>query len=173
ALPICTRTSRAASPSKPGRPTVPSGSRPGTWTEAAICGLRRLSFVGFERGQHMTDERLQILRMVEQGKVSAEEAVKLLEALGDDSSAQPARARRSNRMMRVRVIEGERTKINVNLPLQLARVALGFVPKDALRGSVGGEHLDGDASMRMLEEGLEGKIVDVEDEDTKVEVIVE
>ena len=79
----------------------------------------------------MTDERLQILRMVEQGKVSAEEAVKLLEALGDDSSAQPARAR-SNRMIRVRVIEGERTKINVNLPLELARVALGFVPKGAL-----------------------------------------
>lgn len=121
----------------------------------------------------MTDERLQILRMVEQGKVSAEEAVKLLEALGDDSSAQPARARRSNRMIRVRVIEGERTKINVNLPLELARVALGFVPKDALRVSVGGEHLDVDAIMRMLEEGLEGKVVDVEDEDTKVEVIVE
>ena len=38
----------------------------------------------------MTDERLQILRMVEEGKVSADEAVKLLEALGDDKGVAPA-----------------------------------------------------------------------------------
>lgn len=120
----------------------------------------------------MTDERLQILRMVEEGKVSADEAVKLLEALGDDKGVAPASPRRGNRIIRIKVVEGDRTRVNVNLPLELARVALNFVPKDALRNHVGGEAFDVDEIVRLLEEGLQGKIVDVDDGDTKVEVIV-
>src|SRR5690625_4976291 len=82
----------------------------------------------------MSDERLQILRMLEEGKVSAEEAAKLLEAVGESGAGPtPAVGRRRNRVLRVHVTEGERTKVNVNVPLDLARVALRFVPKSALK----------------------------------------
>lgn len=132
------------------------------------------SRVVYERRLPVTDERLQILRMVEQGKISADEAAKLLEALGGDKSADDApRLRRSNRVIRIRVVEGERTKVNVNFPLELARVALSFIPKETLRAKIGGEALDVDEIIRLLEEGLEGKVVDVDDGETKVEVVVE
>ena len=123
----------------------------------------------------MTEERLHILRMVEEGKISAQEAVKLLEALEESKGAAQAGPRRRNRFLRVRVFDGEKTKVNVNVPLELARVALRFVPKEALKAAGSDAPLDPDDIMRMLEEGLEGKIVDIEDDDgkTRVEVVVE
>jgi len=113
--------------------------------------------------------------MLEEGKVSAEEAAQLLEAVGapKGSAGVKGDARVRNRMLRVHVKEGDKTKVNVNLPLSLARVALNFVPKGVLEQ----QGIDGDLGeiVRMLEEGFEGKLVDVEEQDTntKVEVWVE
>lgn|SRR5690625_2270176 len=125
----------------------------------------------------MSEERLQILRMLEQGKVSAEEAAKLLEAVEVTGEARGAvgDSGHRNRFLRVHIMEGNKTKVNVNLPLALARVALNFVPKDMLKDKGIDELVDLDQIVRMLEEGFEGKIVDVEDEDsnTRVEVRVE
>ncbi|OUM94420.1 MAG: hypothetical protein BAA04_00035 [Firmicutes bacterium ZCTH02-B6] len=123
----------------------------------------------------MTDERLQILRMVQEGKVSAEEAAKLLEALDEGKSTGTGAPRRRNRFLRVRVVDGEKTKVNVNLPLELAWVALRFIPKDALKVGDSEQPLDPEELKRLLEQGLEGKIIDVEDNDgkTRVEVVVE
>lgn len=120
----------------------------------------------------MTDERLQILRMVEQGKVSANEAVKLLEALGDDKRP-PSRSGRRNRFIRVKVMDGAKTRVNVNVPLELARIALRFIPKESLQVQGVGDGLDVEELVRQLEEGFQGKLVDVEDGGTRVEVVVE
>lgn len=123
----------------------------------------------------MTDERLQILRMVQEGKVSAEEALKLLEALDQGKGAGTAGPRRRNRFLRVRVVDGEKTKVNVNLPLELAWVALRFIPKDALKVGGSEQSIEPEQLMRLLEEGLEGKIIDIEEDGgkTRVEVVVE
>ena len=71
------------------------------------------------------------------------------------------------------MVEGERTKVNVNFPLELARVALTSSPRIRSAPEIGGEALDVDEIIRLLEEGLEGKVVDVDDGETKVEVVVE
>lgn len=125
----------------------------------------------------MNEERLQILRMVQEGKVSAEEAAKLLEALGTQhSDAAPVEtSRRRNRMVRIIVREGEGTKVNVNVPLDLARIALKFIPSKVLKSDEGESLVDLDEVIRLLEEGLEGKLIDVVEEssNTRVEVLVE
>jgi len=123
----------------------------------------------------VTDERLQILRMVQEGKVSADEAVKLLEAVGEGKGGASGAPRRRNRFVRVRILDGEKTKVNVNIPLELARVALRFIPKDALKVRGNDQPLDPEDIMRLVEEGVEGKIIDIEDDDgkTRVEVVVE
>lgn len=125
----------------------------------------------------MVDEKMQILRMLEEGKVSAEEAAKLLEAVEPPGERRPfvPEGGARNRFLRVLITEGNQTKVNVNLPLSLARVALNFVPKDLLKDKGVAELVDLDEIVRMLEEGFEGKIVDIEDgdSDTRVEVRVE
>jgi hypothetical protein len=119
-----------------------------------------------------SDERMRILKMVEDGKISAEEGARLLVALresGKDASGKdagrgpgsPSSRVNQKGWLRVRVtdVATGRTKVNVNLPLRLVdagmNIATQFAPNinfsqiaDAVRS---GE--------------LEGKIVDVLDEE--------
>lgn len=120
------------------------------------------------------DERMKILKMLEEGKLSAEEASRLLRALSKGSSAsRPATQEGEARWMRVRVtdLDGGRAAVNVNLPMRLVSVALRlgaqFIPED--------EGIDLEELGEALKAGLTGKIVDVidEEEGRKVEIYVE
>jgi hypothetical protein len=87
----------------------------------------------------MSEETLRILEMVKSGKVTPEEGEKLLSAIGEAGSEtkKPAVGKRS--MLRVRVDvndpqKSEQAKVNINVPLALAKKAAGLVsliPKDA------------------------------------------
>ena len=79
-----------------------------------------------------TEERLRILRMVEQGQISAEDGSRLLDALsaGERRKAQisspSASATGSGRWLRVRVTDARsgRNKVNVTIPMGLVDVGL-------------------------------------------------
>ncbi len=85
----------------------------------------------------MNEEVLRILEMVKSGKISAEEGEKLLAAIGQGGETMPAAGKRS--MLRVRVDvkdpdKEETAKVNINVPLALAKKAAGLValvPKEA------------------------------------------
>jgi hypothetical protein len=120
------------------------------------------------------DERMRILKMLEEGKLSAEEAARLLKALG-----KPRPERRTvppgneAKWLRVRVtdLKSGRSSVNVNLPMSLVNVGLKlgaqFVPDT--------EGIDFRQIQEALRAGLTGKIVDVEDVDEgqRVEIYVE
>lgn len=73
------------------------------------------------------DEKQRILKMVEEGKMSAGEALELLEALGEVQGKETPAARPKGRkkMLRIRIDAGEKgsgkAKVNVNLPLSVAK----------------------------------------------------
>lgn len=91
----------------------------------------------------MNEESLKILKMIEDGKITAEEGSKLLEALGDtpDETAQlraSAAPEKKDRILRVVVDtrgHGEEdAKVRVNIPLEVAKKVAKFtavIPKDA------------------------------------------
>jgi len=125
----------------------------------------------------MSEERMNILRMLEEGKISAKEAAELIEALGEGSEEEP-RGSPKAKWLRVRVTCGDEEKVKVNLPLSLAKMAWKFVP-DAARQKL---HLHGvDLDIENLDEIMEEvqrhgtfKLVDVvSDNGEKVEVFVE
>lgn len=120
------------------------------------------------------DERMKILRMLEEGKLSAEEAARLLRALSKSKAeGRPASSTDSAKWLRVRVtdLEGERTSVNVNLPISLVNVGLRlgsqWIPEV--------ESIDLDEVSEALKAGLTGKIVDVVDaeEGQRVEIYIE
>ncbi len=123
----------------------------------------------------LREERMQILRMIQNGQISAEEGAKLLAALdeGKRSDAAANVAATQGKFLRVRVTDmaSGRTKVNVNVPLQLVNVGLRmgarFMPD--LAGMDAGE------IMNAIRSGMQGKIVDVEDAEDgeKVEVYIE
>jgi hypothetical protein len=125
-----------------------------------------------------TEERMKILKMIQEGKVSADEGAQLLKALGASEKKARLNPRHkpsgSARWLRVRVSDTRlgKSKVNVNLPLSLIdagmNIAAQFVPDvemDELATAI----------TDAIDEGLIGKIVDVvDDEDGEhIEVFIE
>jgi hypothetical protein len=121
------------------------------------------------------EERMQILKMIEAGTISAEEGAKLLAALDEGSSkrerAEPLGGKA--RWMRIRVtdLKTGNAKVNVNLPMGLVNVGL----KMGARFAPDMENVDLDEIMASIKEGAQGKIVEVENDEggERVEIYVE
>jgi hypothetical protein len=113
-----------------------------------------------------TEERLKILKMIEEGKISAEEGAKLLAALSQSRNAAP-------RWLRVRVtdVATGRSKATVQIPIGLIdaglKIGAHFAPEV--------EGVDMTNVMAALRSGMTGKIIDVMDEEDgeHVEIFVE
>lgn len=123
------------------------------------------------------EERMQILKMIENRQISAEEGARLLSALEDKPPADvapPASPNTRGRWLRVRVtdLKSGKRKVNVNIPLSLVDIGLKMGAKFS---PVGMEGLNMERIMTAVKSGGTGKIVDVEDQEDgeHVEVYVE
>jgi DUF4097 and DUF4098 domain-containing protein YvlB len=114
------------------------------------------------------EERMQILKMIEEGQITAEEGAKLLDALEatEEERAAPAR------WFRVRVTDMKtgKHKVNINLPLGLLNIGAKIGAKFSAPFD-----LDIDEIIRAVREGARGKVVDLEDTEDgeRVEIYLE
>lgn len=121
-----------------------------------------------------TEERLKILKMIEEGKITAEEGTRLLGALHKQKQRGSPSGEDGPRWLRVRVLDLNTGKesVRVNLPIGLVNVGMRmgarFIP-DMEQESVM-EDL-----AQALNQGMTGKIVDIVDEQEgqRVEIFVE
>ncbi len=126
----------------------------------------------------MNDERMQILKMVQEGTITAEEAAKLLSALdaGTKEQAGPNRDGK-NRWFRVRVtdLQTGKRKVNVNIPMGLMEVGARMGMRFGARHGAEMGDLNLAEILNMVRDGAQGKLVDVEDEEDgeHVEVFVD
>lgn len=124
------------------------------------------------------EERLKILKMIEDGKLSPEEGAKLLAALsegrrGPGMPPVPPRPPGGPRWLRVRVTDTRsgRSKASVQIPLDLVdagiKIGAHFAPEV--------EGVDLNNVMQAVRSGMTGKIIDVTDEEDgeHVEIYVE
>lgn len=149
----------------------------------------------------MSSEKMKILEMIQEGKLTATEGMDLLKAIEEGNSPKAATQilekefvkkeglSTAERMLRVRVVGEKTLKVNVNVPVRLISsaskllvYAMSFVPVDKLaeleKKGLDLRALDVEGLARILEETLDGRIVDVEVADPaegkiKVEVYVE
>jgi hypothetical protein len=140
----------------------------------------------------MSEARMRILEMLEQGKITATEAADLLRAIDGDranGAEGPGRRERGERPVagaegkprwfRVRVTDTAtgKAKANVSIPYNFINVGLRFAPGDMLFGKRGmGRGPQGmDEMMEALRQGRRGTIYDVTDERERqrIEIIVE
>ena len=117
------------------------------------------------------DERIQVLKMIEEGKIDADEGASLLRALGEKPkgfAADPG----DRRMLRVQVDDthGGRRKVNVVLPMRLVNAGL----------KIANQYLDEETSehaaalYEAIRTGETGKIVEVfEDDGEHVQIYLE
>lgn len=124
---------------------------------------------------NVSEERLQILEMVEDGKINASEAMELLAAL--ERNRQEITPKKDVKWLKVRVKTMEdQPKVTVNIPISLVNVGLKLAKTyDPKLKESGLEKINIDEILEAVKNGAEGKIVDVIDEEnqTKVKVYVE
>lgn len=146
-----------------------------------------------ERGKNVEQERMRILEMLEQGKITAGEAAELLRAVdgggprpeGTRAQGRPWRDERGPhgdrpRWFRVRVTDTTtgQSKANVSIPYGMVNFGLRFAPGELLFGRKmpGGKGPQGmDEMIDALRQGRRGTIYDVTDaqEGKRIEIIVE
>ncbi len=118
------------------------------------------------RRKKMREERYRILKLVEEGKVKAEEAEELLKKLDENLE-------KEKRFLKVNIVENGKTKVNLVIPLSLLRWGLKLASK------YGGEYSD---KLNISPEEIEaiindpdfkGRLVDINVEEENTQVLVE
>ncbi|HEV8534477.1 MAG TPA: hypothetical protein VGR87_01975 [Candidatus Limnocylindria bacterium] len=132
-----------------------------------------------------SEEGKQVLELLAAGKIDVEQAYRLLRALGDVEEA-PRRTRETSssppsaspgpggrgRILRIRVTEDGEQKVNVAIPLAIARIGkMKLASSGLVRGHLGKFGIDLDELLKSVD--FPGKIVDIADDEDRVEIFVE
>jgi|WetSurMetagenome_2_1015567.scaffolds.fasta_scaffold219472_1 hypothetical protein len=137
-----------------------------------------------------TEERLKVLKMVQEGKISAEDAVSLLEALEESSSNSkrrnppippvppfprdfPVGSGRAGRWLQMKVTDTDTGKVRVNVRLPIGVVKAGL--KMGMRFVPEAEGLNAEQLIKAIEDGNIGSVFDYFDskDGEHVEVFIE
>ncbi|HEV8229230.1 MAG TPA: hypothetical protein VGQ86_04655 [Candidatus Limnocylindria bacterium] len=134
-----------------------------------------------------SEEGKQVLQLLAQGKIDVDQALRLLRALGDiddrprapkapapppapDGPPPPPGTR--GRILRIRVTEDGQQKVNVAIPLAIARVGkMKLASSGLVRGHLSKFGIDLDELLRSID--VPGKFVDIADDEDRVEIFVE
>jgi hypothetical protein len=136
----------------------------------------------------MTDALAQVLRLVADGRLSAEQAAPILDALSAagldgpadeeraddraaeaeaeaDSTGRPTAERGTATAIRIEITEGGRRVVNLRVPVSLGRMALDRIP--GLSGS------NVDLVRRAISDGRSGTLLHIDDEGGGVRIALE
>jgi hypothetical protein len=122
----------------------------------------------YYRRKKMKEDIARILKMVEDGKIE------LIQALSAAPVFEQAKKiDNSEKMLKIRVISGENDKVNVNLPIKFIKTVLSACGKIPISAS-GMEAIDVKLIAEAIDNGIEGKIIDVKSANGDlVEVFIE
>ncbi|HJW49697.1 MAG TPA: hypothetical protein VJ726_09795 [Candidatus Limnocylindria bacterium] len=135
-----------------------------------------------------SDEGKQVLKLLADGKIDVEQAYRLLRALGDiderprptppfpptppTAPEPPPPPGARGRILRIRVTEAGQQKVNVAIPLAIARVGkMKLASSGLVRGHLSKFGIDLDELLRTIDHA--GKFVDIADDEDRVEIFVE
>lgn len=126
----------------------------------------------------MSEDKIKVLEMIQEGKISAKEGMELLQALENVSQTGISSHSEGKHSLRIRV-KGDKTNVNVNVPLALIRATskfmtfgMSFVPESAreemAKRGVDLSQIDLTELVDLIDLGLvEEKLVEVDVEDEK------
>jgi len=119
----------------------------------------------------MDEDRMQVLKMLEDGKITSDDAAKLLDAMEPDRPADDACG---GKRLLIKVTDARtgKKKVNLKIPIALAKIATKFIPAKSKR-KLAEEGVDVDTVLSQVMTGNLGKIVDVESDEDLVEVTIE
>ena len=122
----------------------------------------------------MNEEKLRVLKLLEEKKVTSAEAMELIDALG--KPAPGGSGGRRGRVLRIRIYEdgGTAPKANVSIPLEWAKLMAPFIESRIVRTLADKGHSIDQGKMRAaIDSQVPVKIIDVQDGGDRVEMFIE
>lgn len=110
----------------------------------------------------MKEDIKRILKMVEEGKIDADKATELIEALNVQTESQQIAALSNiDKMLKIRVLSGTEDTVNVNIPIKFLKSIGSAVNNIKIPGVSEQDGIDIKMIMDAIDSGLDGKIVDI------------
>ena len=127
----------------------------------------------------MSEELMRVLKMIESGVITSEEGQKLIEAM-QKSEQKVARVNSHSigRFLRLDILsteEGEKETVQINFPLNLAKVVLkmGIVQKQ-LNAKVGENvNLDIEEILALIDSEVMGDLMTIDTKDAKIRIWID
>jgi hypothetical protein len=115
----------------------------------------------------ISEEKIRILKMVESGKISAEEGATLLEAI-EETPEEKASGQQSSlgRILNIKVTNSEtgEAKVNLKVPLGVAHIIKSLIPAAELQ-KLQERGINLDLLFQNIDSGAIGQLIDVEDKE--------
>ncbi len=128
----------------------------------------------------MNEEIKAILKMVESGKISAEEGEKLISSLGKKKGIDTTHIITTKKWVRIEVYskdeeeDKEDTKVKINVPLNLAKTMLRMNSiKNQISLNADDITIDFDEVIKLIEQDASGELVNIESGSTRVRIWIE
>ncbi|MFB6290512.1 MAG: hypothetical protein ABEJ25_02140 [Candidatus Bipolaricaulia bacterium] len=123
----------------------------------------------------MNEEREKILKMLDEGKVTVEEAQELLSTIDEtekgrskfDTEVETAEEASA---LKINVVENGEEEVNISIPIGLVKMLKSFIPSKA-KDKLDEKGINIDKILEEIEKGsFDGKLVDIENEATHIEI---
>jgi hypothetical protein len=119
------------------------------------------------------EERKRILKMLEEGKINAKEAEELLESI-ESKKEKTLKPKTRGKKLKIQVDSEDGDKVNISIPLSLARIMSSFIPKSQ-GNSLKEKGIDIETILNHIDEleDIDEDIVNIEAEGEKVRIYIE
>ena|SRR5690625_631741 len=125
----------------------------------------------------MKDEIAKVIAMVEEGKITSDEASDLISAIKDEEKESTPKKGYLGKMLKIRVKSETEENVRVNIPLHLVKFLLKMghgIASQIPDAKKYVDDIDLDVIMQAIDHEVEGKIVDIQSEEGEtVEIYIE
>lgn len=120
----------------------------------------------------MSEDEIRVLKMIEAGTITADEGMKLLEAIGGGDKGKSAKERKTVRSIRVHIHDESRsTPVDLKLPIGLFKAGIKIGEKFSPELQQAMSEINYEEIMQSVDDGITGEIMSVTTNDGHVVVI--
>lgn len=120
----------------------------------------------------MNEDEMKVLKMIEAGTITAEEGMRLLEAIGQTDKVKPSRSRRNVKAIRLHIQDDSKSSpVDIKLPIGLFKAGIRIGEKFSPELQQAMSEINYEEIMQSVEEGILGEIMTVSTSDGHLVII--
>lgn len=120
----------------------------------------------------MSEEKIKVLKMIEEGIISAEEGFQLLEAIGESNVRSEFKNQNTPKWIRIRVLDASSGKnVNIKLPVAIIKTGLKIGEKFSVDLKDAMRDINFEEVIQAIKDGVTGEIIRVETDEGETVII--